>query len=355
MKKLLSLILVIVFCIGFVPSASADDGYVGKILIETYPDASTGFNQLPVVGQKTSDFYAKTSTVGCVVTSTTLVGAGATVENKDYTLQVVVTAQAVNVYFDGNTTAYINNVAANVTVNDSQTVTVSRVITPQLLAPTIWHHPSTETHAAGETFSFAASASPYYDSYQWYIQAPYGDKFTAEQFESAYSAVTVSVIDHGSSTTCNIHNVPADFNDWMVYCVFTGEGGAATTNKASIKVKGASSNVAVVGTDGKVTDGIEIVETPNPTSSYEIVETPEPSYEIVETPEPTEEIIPETTPEPAAKKGMPGAVKWILGIVGGIVVLGGAVIGIQYLKDKKRRKRRAKMASSGKSDYRGRH
>ena len=399
LRKFIIFLIVCLLLSAFPAGAIAMESFdIGKVLIETYP--GSGGNDLPYVSQDYSAFYCKTSTSGVVVSGWSLVDGNGTqcsgkVENKQYTLSVNVTSQVVNSTFSANTAAYINNVPATISVSgDGLSATVSRVISPKLVGATIWKDPGDEKHDAGNVFSFTASASPYYNSVQWYLRSPYNESYKAEDVGTLFPNVTCTVHDRGSGgTTCNFNNVPAEMDGWMVYCAFIGEAGQTLTKNAFITVTNAAALLAA------------------PSPSPEAAATPEPTIYIVETPEPTNNIwiveedwsedwsydtqyhwhaskIPQnnkvnekaahdmtwTETKAATKKEageetgvcsvcgytetksveyvkpqrtglkLPSAVKWVGGILGGIIVVGGGILGIQYLKDKAKRKRRAKMS-----------
>lgn len=402
MRRILLAALIISMVASLCPvyAAALDTYSIDKVLVQTYP--GSGGNDLPYVSQEYSAFYAQTSTSGVVVTGWSLVdGSGnqcsGKVQNTGYTLSVNVTSQVVNCFFTSDTKAYINNEAANISVSsDGLSATVSRVIQPRLVAPTIWKNPGDESHESGNTFSFVASASPYYDSVQWYVKSPYNSDYKVEDISTVFPGVNATVHDHGSGgSTCNLNNVPVDMDGWMVYCKFIGVGGQTNTSNAFINV----------------TNAAAVLSTPEPSPAVQIVETPAPSIYIVETPEPTQDIwvveeawsdvwtydrenhwhasiIPQVTDvsdkaphdmvwtetraatkkEDGEEQGvcsvcgytetrsvlyvkpertsieLPTGLKWVVGVVGGIIVLAAAVVFIQYMKDKARRKRRAKMA-----------
>lgn len=396
-KKVLSLLLCLLICAAAFPAFATAEDYVGidKVLIQTYP--GQGGNDLPYVSGDISAFYASTTTTGVSVTGWSLVDDGGNqctgrVEEKYYTMSITLTSQAVNYVFTRDTRGYINNESAELSYlsNDGLTATFSRRIMPRLIAPTIWHNPTDETHNAGERFSFAASASPYYDSFQWYLRSPYNEKYEVEACGDIFTGTSANVIDNGSAgTTCNLNNVSENFDGWMVYCVFKGVGGETPTQNATIHIKNKPEPTSAPTPAPAATPEptIEIVATPEPTSAITIIEHDYsedwsydetshwhadkiPMSESVSDKGPHDMIWTETSPatkkasgeekgvcsvcgyeesrsieyvKPVRTARVPKAVKWIVGIVGGIVVLGAAVVGIQYIKDKRRRERRAKM------------
>lgn len=399
-RKTVSLLLCLLVCASALPMSASAEDYIGidKVLIQTYP--GQGGNDLPYVSGDISAFYAATTTTGVSVTGWSLVDDNGNqctgrVEEKYYTMSVTLSSQAVNYVFTWDTRGYINNESANLSYvsDDGMTATFSRRIMPRLIAPTIWHNPSDETHNAGERFSFAASASPYYDSFQWYLRSPYNEKYKVEAIGDIFPGTTASVIDNGASgTTCNLNNVSENFDGWMVYCAFKGAGGETATQNATIHIKNkpepTPAPTPVPTPIATPAPTIEIVVTPEPTSNITIIEhdyASEWSYDEAEhwhadkVPESEsvsdrgghEMVWTETSPatkkapgeekgvcsvcgyentrsieyvRPVRTAGVPNAVKWIVGIVGGLVLLCAAVVGIQYVKDRRRRARRARMA-----------
>ena len=419
LRKAAVLLLAIVVIAGVCPmSASAQTVTYDKVLLETYTSSQATANTLPVVGQNVSDIVVKTSTTGVTVLGWELVGAGTKVENHDYILNVYIAMGVTNGVFDPySTTAYINNVKSTITVNaDRISATVSRQITPDVQAPVVWHHPSDETHNAGECFSFTATASQVYTSYQWKIRANSGETYNVEDIQSMFPGTYAVVSNLDQGTRCNIYNVPEGFNNWTVYCVFSGAGGDVSTNSATIHVKNASPDPTPTivdapstqssSSDVNVPAGITIVD--EPTSDINIVDEPSDSQTADDTETTTNEninivewedawtyddtghwhksidaysdevsetephVLTWTTTIEATKKadgeeegtcsvcgyttkrnvayekpetrGLSTGAKVAIGVVGGIAVLGGGTVGVQYIIDSNKRKRRAKMS-----------
>lgn len=407
--KLYRIIVAVLFiCLlaGMLPVfGSADDiplYYIDKVLIQTYP--GSGGNDLPYVSQQYSAFYAQTTTSGVSVTGWSLTDSSGNacsgkVENKDYTLSVNVSSGVVNSLFSSETKAYINNEAANISVlSDGMSASITRSIRPKLVGATVWKDPGDESHESGNTFSYVASASPYYDSIQWYVRSPYNESYKVEEIGKVFPGVTANVIDHGANgTTCNLIAVPPQMDKWTVYCAFVGVAGQTNTKDAYINV----------------TDAAVKLQTPEPTP--QIIQTPAPTVFAVDPPTPAPAPTPEvyivtedwsdewsydkdshwhesripqvtdineqaphdmvwTETRAATKKAdgeeqgkcsvcgytetrsviytkpertslaLPSAVKWIIGAVGGIIVLAAIVVFIEYLKVKARKKRRARMS-----------
>ena len=384
MKKAVSLALALLI-IASLCGAGYSENIVGveKVNVETYPFKGSG-NDLPTVGQSVSTFYAGTITAGISVTGVSLVDdSGATcsgtVENKNYTLNVAIVSNASNYVFTPSTKAYINGVAASISPSaDGLSAMLSRYIKPNVVDPVIYKNPGDENHDKNSLFSFTASASQVFTSFQWYIMSTYGEKFTPEELASAYPGVTCSVKDVGGGVVrINIGNPYDEMTGWLVYCVFTGASGTpVTTSKATMTIKGAeagtyrpSPSIEIVSTpegttvDGiTVPEGVTIVETPTP--QITIIETPEPAAETPQPQEPaTDTVDTGKTEETAAGQNLTEKVKgfftpkvlsilkWVGIAAGGILLIALLVLFVQYLADKRKRKRRAKMAGR----YKGRH
>ena len=287
LKKLCAAVLALCLCLAlFAGSASATETYaISHVNCQSYPNSTNG-NTLPFVGQNYSDFYCATTTAGVVVTGWSLIDGNGNacsgkVENRSYTLNIYVSSQAVNYLFNAGTGASINNESASITVAaDGLSATISRSIYPLFIAPTIYHHPTDESHNAGETFSYTASASKLYDSFQWYVCSPSGMQVTkAEEIRNVSPTAEAVITDAGDYVRCNLHNVDAGLDGWQVYCTFISTAGQTSTNKASIIVKNAAEVLATPEPTPEivVTPTPQIIETPAP----EIVTTPEPEIEVV--------------------------------------------------------------------------
>ena len=289
---LLAFVMITSLGLAEIPEALAEWGvvYYNKIQIHTYPSKTLNANDVPYVDQNVSDFDVRMISDGLAITGWSLTDAyGNTewnkVKNMTYILTVNVTPIAFNGIFDYSTTAIINGVASNVSLSpDCRTATVSRMITPKAMCPVVWHSPTDETHFTGEVFSFVATASPYFSSYQWYLKSPNNEQILAENAGNVFPGVVATIAPTESGTRCNLNNVPDGMDGWQVWCVFEGAGGAAATNKATIHVK----NV----TPPTPEPTIQIVPTPVPVpATPEPTPTPEPEIVIVETPEPKIEIV----------------------------------------------------------------
>ena len=349
-RRLISLLIIFTLVLSIAPCAFADEA-ISKVSIRIYPDSSYGYdnNQDPLVGEDASYIYALISNGEVTLSNGDYYlmdgGARASGAIKDQNYTFFARVYAVGGYvMNEYTTASVNNEAAYITVApDGLSADITITVTPRVEGPAIYKSPSSETHPAGETFFFTASAGNY-DTFQWYIRTPYNIDYKAED---AYDKVGLyaTVQDCGTYVNCNLHTVSENFNGWRVYCVFTGKGGENLTSMATVNVTGAPDPYTTPTPEA--TSQIWIVDTPEPTSQIWIVETPTPEIIVVETPEPTVE----PTAEPVKTSDHKG-LKIAGGVIGGILVLGGGLIGTQYFIDKKKRKQRAQKS---KSNYKGKH
>jgi len=414
LKKRVLFVLILSLVLSLFPAAALAGNIelygIEKVLLQTYP-GSAG-NDLPIVGQDISTFTAQTTTPGVVVTGWSLVddnGVQCTgkVQERMYTMSVNISSVVVNSVFTSGTKAYINNEPADITVSsDGMSATASRYIMHRLIAPTVWKDPGDESHNAGETFSYVASASPYYDTVEWYVLSPYNESTRVEEIGNVFPDVTASVHDHGASgSTMNLNRVPGAMNEWMVYCIFKGAGGQAKSKNAMINVLNAEPAVVMIEPSPTpvptptitAAPVITIVETPEPTMDIWVVEedwSDEWTYDntshwhasripgVTDVNSKGEHTLIWTETKPATKKedgerqgvcsvcgytetqpvvyvkpqrtsiNLPSSVKWIIGIVVGILVLAALVLFIQYRKDRARRRRRARMSGRNRT---GRH
>ena len=406
MKKFLSLALALVLCLALVPVAASAETPVRKVLIETKPNWSVGYNETPEVGQEISDIVVDCSTAQ-YVESWNLDGlTSGTVENRTYTINVNVATYGDEV-FDSNTVAYINNVAATVSIIDPQHATISRSdYAARLVPPQIYHSPTGETHPAGDVFSFTATADRF-TSYKWFIRTDYGEDMDVDKFNKSYDGVWAKVTDIDSGTRCNIHGVLESMDGWAVYCVFSGIGGDSYTDYGFMNVKAPVVNSptpkATPSPAVQVVDEnpeIEVVEEKEEPAGVVVIEHDWadewtfdenshwrqdliPGNEAEQGEKGPHELVWTTTREAtkkadgeesgvcsvcgyetkrnvpfvkdsAEKKGLSTGAKWAIGLGGGLVGLGAVTIGAQYLIDKNKRARRAKAAGRSTS-YKGRH
>ena len=290
MKKTALFLLTILLFLLLVPSAGAE-WVIDRILCQTLP--GNGTVDLPSVGQDYSSFSCRASIEGIHVDAWALVDSDGNpctgmVENKQYTLYIDVASDDPNYVFTNETKAYINNNEATVTIfDDWHYATIGRVIKPNYLKPTIWHHPTDESHNMGERFDFFASAQPGYTSFEWHIKSPDGRDFKAEEITKLFPDVVVTVDDLGKATgcRCNFNRVPAGLDGWTVYCVFNLYEQKTVTKEATIHVLDAA---------------LAPSPTPAPTPTPSPAPTPEPTPSPVPTPEP----LPTETPEEELQEGI---------------------------------------------------
>lgn len=258
---LLSLLLCLGIC-GLIPTEASAEREIGKVL--------TTLSNVPVAMDGVYSITAATSTEGCYLASygwydSNGSPADGVFEAGTYRVEITVNA-AEGYYFADGVAVYLNNSSVDYVMNDSSSLTLYRNYDAQLWAPSIYKHPTTENVKEGELASFVAMAT-YTDTYEWTATSPDG-KTTCKCDDLPDLFPGVSIGGDGKEKM-NIRNVPAEMDGWTVKCTFSGPGGSAVSNAASIKVK--------------------VAETPKPTA------TPKPSA----TPKPTE--TPAATAKPDAE------------------------------------------------------
>lgn len=258
---LLSLLLCLGIC-GLIPTEASAEGEIGKVL--------TTLSNVPVAMDGVYSITAATSTEGCYLASygwydSNGSPADGVFEAGTYRVEITVNA-AEGYYFADGVAVYLNNSSVDYVMNDSSSLTLYRNYDAQLWAPSIYKHPTTETVKEGELASFVAMAT-YTDTYEWTATSPDGKtSCNCEDLPDLFPGVSIG---GDGKEKMNIRNVPAEMDGWTVKCTFSGPGGSAVSNAASIKVK--------------------VAETPKPTA------TPKPSA----TPKPTE--TPAATAKPDAE------------------------------------------------------
>ena len=253
-KRALAGLLCLFLCLGFcglIPTEASAEGEIGKVL--------TTLSNVPVAMDGVYNITAATSTEGCYLTGygwydSNGSPADGVFEAGTYRVEITVNA-AEGYYFADGVAVYLNNSSVDYVMNDSSSLTLYRNYDAQLWAPSIYKHPTTENVKEGELASFVAMAT-YTDTYEWTATSPDG-KTTCKCDDLPDLFPGVSIGGDGKEKM-NIRNVPAEMNGWTVKCTFSGPGGSAVSNAASIKVK--------------------VAETPKPTA------TPKPSA----SPKPTE-------------------------------------------------------------------
>ena len=261
-KRIVAGLLCLFLCLGLcglIPVEASAEGEIGKVL--------TTLSNVPVAMDGVYSITAATSSEGCYLTSygwydSSGNPADGTFGAGTYRVEITVTA-ADGYYFADGVAVYLNNSQVDYVMNDSSNLTLYRDYDAQLWAPTIIKHPTTENVKEGELASFVAMAS-YTDTYEWTATSPDGKtSCNCEDLPDLFPGVTIG---GDGKEKMNIRNVPAEMDGWTVKCTFSGPGGSAVSNSASIKVK--------------------LPETPKPTA------TPQPTA----TPKPTE--VPEATAKP---------------------------------------------------------
>lgn len=257
----LSLLLCLGIC-GLIPTEASAEGEIGKVL--------TTLSNVPVAMDGVYSITVATSTEGCYLTGYGWYDengspADGTFGTGTYRVEITVAPSEGYSFADG-VAVYLNNSHADYIMNGDGSLTLFRDYAAQLWAPSIFKQPTTEKVEVGELASFVAMAT-YTDTYEWTATSPDG-KTTCKCEDLPDLFPGVSIGGDGKEKM-NIRNVPAEMDGWTVKCTFSGPGGSAVSNAASIKVK--------------------LPETPKPTA------TPKPSA----TPKPTE--APAATAKPGSE------------------------------------------------------
>ena len=234
-KRALAGLLVLLLCLGIcglIPVEASAEGEIGKVL--------TTLSNVPVAMDGVYSITAATSTEGCYLTSygwfdSSGSPADGVFEAGTYRVEITVAA-AEGYYFADGVAVYLNNSRADYILHDSGSLTLYRDYDAQLWAPTIIKHPTTEKVKEGELASFVAMAS-YTDTYAWTATSPDGKtSCNCEDLPDLFPGVTIG---GDGKEKMNIRNVPAAMDGWTVKCTFSGPGGSAVSNSASIKVMAA--------------------------------------------------------------------------------------------------------------------
>ncbi|MGN0982263.1 MAG: hypothetical protein ACI4O0_05145 [Candidatus Limivicinus sp.] len=264
-NKIMAGLMCLLLCLslfGLMPVEACAEGEIGKVL--------TTLSNVPVAMDGVYSITAATSTEGCHLTSygwydSSGNPADGTFGTENYRVEITVAA-AEGYYFSGDVAVYLNNSRADYVMNGDGSLTLYRDYAPQLWAPSIIKHPTSEKVEVGELASFVASAT-YTDTYEWTATSPDGKtSCKCEDLPDLFPGVSIG---GDGKEKMNIRNVPAEMDGWTVKCTFSGPGGSAVSNAASIKVR--------------------LPATPQPT------ETPKPTA----TPKPTD--APEATAKPGSE------------------------------------------------------
>lgn len=361
LKRICAILLIIILAAAIVPSAYAEEE-LHNVTIRIYPNSNYATNQTPIVGMVASQIQIKPS---CNVSATGYCtdSAGNVYTDKlkyeNYTMHISVTANE-GVTIRGDAIAAVNNESASIMVTGPQTAEITWGFLAAPIAPTVYHNPTDEKHEIGGVFPFSATCSDPDATAKWYLYDQMNNRNTPEEVQSAYPQMSVYTSTSQNGTAqLTIKNAIEGLDGWSVACSFTNAAGTVWTERAYCKI----TNATVPTPTPKPTN--EIVDPPSgetgedglPAGVY-IVETPEPEIQVIETPSPEQTPEPVQTEPPVEKKETKPVVKFLKGVgigVGAIAVLGGAVVGIQYIKDKRRRQRRAEMAKTKGGSYKGKH
>ena len=152
----------------------------------------------------------------------------------------------------------------------------------------ITKHPYGETVQEGGSCGFISRADNA-DSRHWFFTKG-GVVVDAKEASSYFPGLTVS---GATNEHIKLRNIPASMNGWSAYCVFYGDDGTVTSNKAGIVVlSDGSSTVPDTEPPAEVTPKA-ITTTPQPTEEPEVTDEPE----VTEAPK-----APQTTATPKATK-----------------------------------------------------
>ena len=135
----------------------------------------------------------------------------------------------------------------------------------------ITKHPYGETVQEGGSCGFVSRADND-DSRHWYFTKN-GTVVDAKDASAYFPGLTVSGV---TGEHIKLHHIPASMNGWSAYCVFYGNGGSVTSNKAGIVVlSSGSSTVYETEAPVEITPKA-ITTTPQPTEEPEVTEEPPP-------------------------------------------------------------------------------
>ena len=151
----------------------------------------------------------------------------------------------------------------------------------------ITKHPTGETVLEGGSCGFIAKADNA-ESLHWFFTKN-GSVVDSGDATSYFPGLSISGI---SKEHLKLSHIPASMNGWSVYCVFYGDDGSVTSNKAGIVVL-SYDTTAVPATEAPV------VVTPKP-----IVTTPQPSTVPIVIPAPVVSQPPQITATPANQPGV---------------------------------------------------
>ena len=232
MRVLVKRILILLFALstvfGFsvrvVPTASAEDTVIHKILTTVTPT--------PVALLDPATITAATSTPGLSITSAGWFDASGNAVKSAFnpeTYKIEIHVKADDGYvIASDVAAYLNNSTVKIDVeNSGKTATIYREYTAAIWAPTIIKNPSAETVKEGGWASFAVSAS-YARDYEWFLEGPDGRQaVSVSDIHLTYPEMSAT---GNGSTKMNLYHIPYELNGWRVVCNFIGAATGAGAN-----------------------------------------------------------------------------------------------------------------------------
>ncbi len=110
--------------------------------------------------------------------------------------------------------------------------------------PKVTKDPYSETVDEGGSTSFIARAENT-KTYKWRFVSATGSQ--SYDYNAVGNMFPGLVISGGETETINLSNIPYAMDGWRVECVFTGDGGSATSGRATITVIESSSTLSITG------------------------------------------------------------------------------------------------------------
>lgn len=214
-------------------SASAEE--IGSLITKVLATTSG----TPVAMSSAANISAATSTAGCYVAGiswTDMSGQPIDTFTTDYAMVTITLGVQPGSYFADGLEVYLNNTAVDASVGGGGTyLTITRVYAPDVWAPTITKHPTSENVEEGELTSFVAAANGV-DKSVWTLIDGSGTKYSMEELQKTYSQMTYSE----TFGKVILRNIPKELDNSKIYCTFSGSGGTVETNAAYLYVKSAA-------------------------------------------------------------------------------------------------------------------
>lgn len=232
-KRIVSFVLVLCLFMSLqiiLPASAKAETEITKVL--------TQISHEPVALMEIQFVSATTTTPGCTLTSAAWFDSKGNAvstyfDTGIYRLELKLTANEGYVFAE-SVAAYVNNTAVEASLDDTRTsLTITRDYTPMLWQPTVIKHPGAETVNEGEWTSFVATAT-YTSDYDWSFVDTGGKSVSAADIATKFP--NVSVNGNGSGKII-VYNIPYAMNGWKVVCTFSGPGGSIASNGAVITVK----------------------------------------------------------------------------------------------------------------------